>query len=77
MPFIKDDVLSGTHLRQNPGERSLLVTFLANFDVNRAYSRSIYNTKISVYFLSPDTTIKQQFGLNGEILLIISDFPEI
>lgn len=77
MGTIKEDVQSGIHLRQFAAERPLLVPFLANFDVNNAYSRKAHNTIISAYLLGPDTAVKQQFGLSGEVLLVISDFPTI
>jgi hypothetical protein len=77
MPVIRDEVLSGTHLRQYREERQLLVPFLSNFDVNSAYSRTAHNTRISAYILGPDIAVRQQFGLTEEILLVISDYPEV
>ena len=77
MPFIKPDVLSGVHLRTHPKEREILVPFLTNFDVNNGYSQGANNTRVSAYLLAPDTAVKQQFGLTGEVLLVISDYPEL
>lgn len=77
MPIIKDEVQSGTHLRQYRDERPLLVPFLSNFDVNSAYSRTAFNTRVSAYILAPDDAVKYQFGIAGEVLLIISDYPQL
>ena len=77
MGRIRDEVVASGHLTQFPNERPLIVPFLANFDVTWARRRSAYNTQLSIYFLSPDTNARQQFGFTAEVLLAISDYADI
>ena len=76
MAKIHNDVLSD-HLVQYRGEREYLVPFLNGFDITWARRRSTKGTELSVYFLSPETHIKDQFGFEKEILLAISNYSTL
>lgn len=65
------------HLNRFPKERDLLVAFLANFDVTWAQRHTARNTSFSAYFLKPEQTIVDQFGIEAEILLVLSDFRDL
>jgi len=76
MAQIRPDVEEG-HLAQFPRERDLLVPFLNGFDITWAKRRRAYNTELSVYFLLPEKFIQEQFGLDREIMLLVSDYPDL
>jgi len=76
MSIIHDNVMLG-HLPRYPAERELLIPFLANFDITYAHRKIFRGTELSIYFLSPDQTIQDQFGITSEILLAISTFATI
>jgi hypothetical protein len=65
------------HLNRFPKERDLLVPFLTNFDVTWAQRHTAKNTSFSAYFLRPEQTIVDQFGIDAEVLLVISDFRDL
>ena len=76
MGTIKNDVVAH-HLNRFPGERDLLVPFLTCFDVTWGTRYQNQKTQFSAFFLSPEQTVKDQFGIDTEILLILSDFSEL
>ena len=76
MPQIRDEVMSD-QLARFPAERPLLIPFLHNFDVTWGKRRRAHNTELSIYFLAPEKTIQDQFGIETEVLLAISDYPLI
>ncbi|WP_407047933.1 hypothetical protein [Methyloraptor flagellatus] len=76
MGQIKPEVESG-HLLQFPQERRLLRPFLTCFDITWAKQHRAYNTDLSIYFLSPERFIKEQFGFDQEIILAISHYKSI
>ncbi|MEA3060578.1 MAG: hypothetical protein QOJ94_359, partial [Sphingomonadales bacterium] len=65
------------HLFKFPKEREILVPFFTNFDVTWATRHQVKNTAFSAYFLAPEQTIKDQFGIDTEVLLIVSDFTDL
>lgn len=76
MGKIQNEV-AARHLVQYQAERDLLVPFLASFDVNWASRIRKKGTQFSAYFLDPEQTIKDQFGIENEVLLIFSDFDQV
>ncbi|QGP77783.1 hypothetical protein [Sphingobium sp. CAP-1] len=76
MGTIKHDVVAH-HLNKFPKERELLVPFLTCFDVTWGARYQNLKNQFSTYFLSPEQTVKDQFGIDTEVLLIMSDFSEL
>ena len=76
MGTIKHDVVAH-HLLKFPSERDLLIPFLACFDVTWGTRHQSQRVQFSAYFLSPEQTVKDQFGIDTEVLLIMSDFSEL
>lgn len=68
---------AGLHLRWRTAERDLLVPFLANFDVTYAERKTHRGTELSYFFLAPERTIQDQFGITTEVLLVISDYASV
>jgi len=58
-------------------EENLLKPFLVGFDVTWARRRKAFNTELSMFFLKPEQFISQMFGFEHEIVLFISDYPNI
>jgi hypothetical protein len=73
---IKLDVRRG-HLTQYPSEEELLRPFLDVFHVTWGGRRRSHNTELSVYFLSPEQQMQDQFGFDAEIMLVISPYPTL
>ena len=63
------------HLRDYNHEVSLLAPFLQGFDVTWASRRRHYNTELSLYFLSPLSGSRDQFGFSSEVMLAINLGP--
>lgn len=76
MGTIKHEVVA-QHLNRFPKERDLLVPFLACFDVTWGTRHIYQRTEFSAFFLSPEQTVTDQFGIDTEVLLIMSDFSEL
>lgn len=76
MGIIHDHVFH-THLSKFIGEREFILPFLTNFDISYAYRKIYKGTQLSLYLLNPDQTIRDQFGIDSELVLAISDFKTI
>ncbi|GFE73509.1 AAA family ATPase [Novosphingobium sp. TCA1] len=76
MGTIKNDVVA-RHLNKHDRERDLLTPFLTCFDVTWGTRYQRQKIDFSAYFLAPEQTVKDQFGIDAEILLIMSDFSEL
>lgn len=76
MGTIKYDVVAH-HLNRFGNERDLLTPFLSCFDVTWGTRYQKQKVDFSAYFLAPEQTVKDQFGIDAEILLIMSDFSEL
>ena len=72
-----DRVLDREVVDRFPRERDLLVPFLNSFDITWAKRRRGYNTELSVYFLLPEKFIQEQFGLDREVMLVVSVYPDL
>ena len=71
MGFIQQEARD-LHLLLYPLEERLLLPFLHHFGVTWARRRKAYNTEVSAYFLKPDRSTREAFGLQHEVLLIYS-----
>lgn len=76
MGTIKPEVTT-EHLALFPDEAKLLKPFLHGFNVTWARRRNAHNTKLSMYFLKPEETIRQLFGFEHEIALFVSSYPTL
>ena len=65
------------HLRYRQHEARLIQYFTHGFDITWARDRKAYNTHLSIYFLRPDNSYQETFGLNRELLLAISNYPTL
>lgn len=65
------------HLNTYPNEEVFLRRFLDGFDVTWGRRRRLRNTTLSVYFLRPESFIKETFGFTQEVLLIYSSFSTL
>lgn len=76
MGQIKPDIRQN-HLTAYPAEESILSPFLHDFDVTWANRRLSHNTECSCYFLKPNAEMEQMFGLEHEVILVISNFSTL
>lgn len=76
MGIIQQDVRLG-HLAQYPDDEQVLNAFTNSFHINWGRKRRAYNTDLSIFFLGPEKSISDSFGLEREILLAISDYPTL
>ena len=76
MGQIKSDV-KVNHLQYHLGEEDYLRPFLNDFSITWGRERKINNTVLSVYFLKPEKSISDLFGIEDEILLAITQFPTL
>ena len=65
------------HLRYRQHEERLIQHFTHGFDITWARDRKAYNTRLSIYFLKPDNSYRETFGLDRELLLAISNYPTL
>ena len=66
-----------SHLDNYPTEEKLLNPFLNDFNITWGKRRRQFGTDFSVYFLSPERHIEEQFGFESEIILIVSTYPTL
>ena len=65
------------YLRIRPHEDRLIRYFTEGFTITWAAERIAYNTRLSIYFLRPEKSHKETFGMDREVLLAISDYPSL
>ena len=65
------------HLNDYPSEEKLLKPFLNEFGVTWGQRRRLFRSEFSLYFLKPSSRIRDQFGFDSEILLVISAYPTL
>ena len=65
------------HLLNHPHEQRLIQHFTHGFDITWARAREVYNTQLSIYFLKPDQSYGETFGLDREIMLAITNYPTL
>ncbi|MEW9307547.1 AAA family ATPase [Labrys neptuniae] len=76
MGSIHEDVKSG-HLTRHPEELDWLKCFQNGFDVTWANERRAYGSRSSVYFIKPEPSTEETFGVDKEILLIYSPYDKL
>ncbi len=75
MGYIKQEVQDNYKLKQK--DLNIAKLFTCGFNVNYGDTINIENTTITAFILEPEDFIKDGFGLEKEILLIISHFEEM
>lgn len=75
MGYIKQEVQDNYKLKQK--DLSIAKLFTCGFNINYGDIINIENTTITAFILEPEDFIKDGFGLEKEILLIISHFKEM
>ncbi len=75
MGYIKSDVLNNTTLSQD--DLTIAKYFTAGFNVNYGDLINEANTTIVVFILEPEEYIKEGFGLEKEVALVISRFENM
>jgi hypothetical protein len=74
--IIHHDVETG-YLRERPDLKSLLRPFLVDFDVTWGASRRRFGSNISAFFLKPEQIFSEMFGIEREVLLLISEYETV
>ena len=62
------------HLYDYPSEVRLLTPFLNDFSVTWGKRRRLFGSDLSLYFLRPSNRIRDQFGFDSELLLVVSTY---
>lgn len=65
------------YLNHFPEEEILLKPFLSGFHVTWATRQKKYNTELSVYFLNPESHIKEGYGFENEIMLVYAPYKRM
>ena len=65
------------HLNDYPSEEKLLTAFLHDFNVTWGKRRRLFGSDLSLYFLRPSNRVRDQFGFDSEILLVLSTYPTL
>jgi len=65
------------YLSKYPEDESILKPFLNGFYITWATIRHAYNTEIKVFFLSPETHMKETYGFENELLLVYAPYPRM
>lgn len=65
------------HLSSHPSEEKFIKPFLSDFSVTWGKRRRLFGSDLSLYFLRPSTTVRDQFGFDTEILLVLSAYKTL
>lgn len=76
MGSIHEDVRAG-HLKDNPGELPWVRIFQNGFDITWARRGTYYGSNLSLYFLKPEKSTEETFGIDREILMIYSRYDSL
>lgn len=76
MGVISPDVRA-QHLRINSNEEDVIKAVVHHFNVNYARRIRAAGTTVSAYLIGPDSKISQTFGFTDELLLVLSEFPNV
>lgn len=75
MGNFKDEVQNNSSLTKK--DKEIAHIFAANFNVNYGVSLNEANTNVTVFILEPEDYIKEGFGIEKEVALIISYFDNM